>query len=66
MRHGIQTRIANKAKISTAYISMILSGKRRPSWQNAKKLAFITKTRPELWLDGEPEKIKEILDAVNF
>jgi transcriptional regulator with XRE-family HTH domain len=66
MKRGIQTILSKKSGISEAYISLILSGQRRPSWNNAKKLAQTTNTKPELWLDGEPEKIKEILDAVNF
>jgi hypothetical protein len=31
----------------------------------AKKLAEATNTKPELWLDGEPSEIKEVLDAEN-
>ncbi len=66
MKHGTKTIIAKKAGISDAYISMILSGKRRPSWQNAKKLAKITHTKTELWMEGDSDRIKEVLDAVNF
>jgi hypothetical protein len=32
----------------------------------AKKLAIATNTKPELWLDAEPEHIKQVLDSVNF
>ena len=66
MKRGRQTELADKADISNAYVSQLLNGKRRHSWTMAKKLAVATNTKPELWLDGEPAKIKEILDAVNF
>jgi transcriptional regulator with XRE-family HTH domain len=66
MKRGIQNEIADKVDISTAFISQILSGKRRPSWSMAKKLSKATNTKPELWLEAAPEKIKEVLDAVNF
>lgn len=32
----------------------------------AKKLSKATNTKPELWLEGSPEQIKQVLDAVNF
>ena len=54
-----QTSIAKKANISDGFLSEILSGKKRPSWPVAKKLAAATKTQPALWLDGTPEQIKE-------
>jgi len=66
MKRGMQTEIAEKVGISDAFMSQLLNGQRRPSWAMAKKLAHTTNTKPELWLDGEPAKIKEILDAVNF
>jgi transcriptional regulator with XRE-family HTH domain len=66
MKHGTKTTIAKKTGISNAYLSMILSGKRRPSWQNAKKLAKVTHTKIELWMDGDMQRINEVLDAVNF
>jgi transcriptional regulator with XRE-family HTH domain len=65
MKRGIQNEIVDKVNISTAFISQILSGKRRPSWPMAKKLSKATNTEPELWLEGSPEKIREALDA-NF
>lgn len=47
-------------------MSQLLNGQRRPSWAMAKKLAHTTNTKPELWLDGEPERIKQTLESVNF
>jgi transcriptional regulator with XRE-family HTH domain len=66
MKRGNQTKLASKIKISDAFLCQILSGKRRPSWFVAKKLAAATRTKPDLWLDATPEKLKGILDAVNF
>ena len=66
MKRGTQTQLAAKAGITQAFISMILSNKRRPSWNMAKKLAVVTKTKPELWLEGNSETIKIVLDSLNF
>ena len=66
MKRGIQTTLSKKSGISEAYISLILSGQRRPSWKNAKILASTTNTKPELWLEGTIETIKQVLSAVNF
>lgn len=54
-----QSEIAKKAKISPAMLSMILSGKKRPSWVTAKKLATATGTDPVLWIDGSSNQIRE-------
>jgi len=66
MKRGNQTKLASKTNISEAFISQILSGKRRPSWPTAKKLAAATRTRPAIWMEESPEKLKGVLDAVNF
>jgi len=58
MRHGIQKRIAKATKLSAPMISLILSGKKRPSWSAAKRLAAVTDTDPVLWLEGSPGEIK--------
>ena len=65
MKRGTQTKIADKIKISDAFMCQILSGKRRPSWVVAKKLAAATNTEPGLWLEASPEKMREAL-AVNY
>jgi transcriptional regulator with XRE-family HTH domain len=47
-----QIDLAKKIGLSQSFLSMIISGRRRPSWDNAKKLAAFTSTDPVLWLDG--------------
>lgn len=64
MKHGAQKQIAEKAEITSQFVNQILSGRRRPSWSVAKRLAAITNTKPELWLDGQPEDIKQALDEM--
>ncbi|RPH47228.1 MAG: XRE family transcriptional regulator [Desulfobacteraceae bacterium] len=56
-----QKHLAEEAEISGAFLSQLINGARRPSWQTAKKLAVITSTKPELWLDGNPDDIKSAL-----
>jgi len=53
-----QLDIAKDAEISSAFLSLILAGLRRPSWKTAKKLASATGTTPELWLERDPAEIK--------
>jgi len=53
-------------KISDGFLSQILSGKRRPGWSTAKRLAEATRTKPDFWLDADPEKLRDVLDASNF
>ena len=59
---GIQRIIAEHAEITPSALSQILSGKRKPSWPLAKRLAVATMTKPELWLEGTPEAIKEAVE----
>ncbi len=56
-----QTIIAQKAKISCAFLSELKNGKKRPSWHTAKRLASVTNTLPILWLEGSSEEIKQVL-----
>jgi len=58
-----QTEIAKRANISSAMVSMILSGKKRPSWTTAKKLASVTGTTPVIWLDGTTDEIRQAISA---
>jgi len=43
-------------------INKIINGKARPGWNNAKKLAEITGSKPEDWMELDLEKIEEILE----
>ncbi len=56
------TKIAETAGVSKQALSNILNGRRRPSWGTAKRLAFVTKTNPVLWLEGTPVEIKKAID----
>ena len=58
-----QTEIAETAGVSDALVSLILSGQRRPSWRVAKRLASASRTKPELWLEGSPDEIREALKS---
>lgn len=59
------TEIAKKAGITQGALSNILSGRRRPSWSVAKRLAQVTNTTPYLWLEGTPDEIKSALKILN-
>lgn len=52
-----QEEIGKLAGCSQGYISQLLKGERRPSWDVAKILAEITKTDITLWMEG-PENVK--------
>lgn len=45
--------LARLARISPSHLSLILAGKKKPSWIVAKRLATITQTYPACWADGE-------------
>jgi len=66
MNSGLQRQIAIKSGISDTFISMILAGKRRPSWQVSKRLAAVTHTEPTLWVDGTPAQIKKALSRLKL
>lgn len=55
--------MARKAGVFKGFISRILSlnDPIRSSWKAAKKLANVIGTDPVLWLEGEPEEIRQML-----
>ncbi len=53
----IHQKIARLTNASQSYVSKLLSGKRRPSYDKAKAFAEATNTTKELWLEGSPEQI---------
>ena len=63
MKRIRQIDIVKRVGISGSYLSEILNGKRRPTWQMAKRLATGTGTTPELWLDGKPAEIRRAIEA---
>jgi transcriptional regulator with XRE-family HTH domain len=58
-----QVEIAKKAGISQGFVSLILTGQRRPDWDLAKLLAEITKTDVALWMEGDESEKREALKA---
>jgi transcriptional regulator with XRE-family HTH domain len=52
------TQIARKLDVSPQYVSQIIRNIQRPNWKRAKQLAAITRTSPELWLEGTPDQIR--------
>ena len=58
------TELAKKIGITPPAISMIANGKRRASWDTAKKLSLATNTTIALWIEGDPdERDKAIRDT---
>jgi transcriptional regulator with XRE-family HTH domain len=47
-----QADIYKKVGITSAYISMILAGKRAPGWPLAKKLQRVTGVHPKYWMES--------------
>ena len=48
-------------KITQQFLSMVLNGKRRPSWEIAKILGELTNTPASLWMEGEPDDLKKTI-----
>jgi transcriptional regulator with XRE-family HTH domain len=68
MKHGNQTKLAKKIGYKRpAAISLIYSGRRRPSLLFAKRLAQETATSISFWLDIDTplEDIQKILTGWN-
>lgn len=63
MKHGIQKKIAERADVSPAFLSLVLAEKRRPSWKIAKRLAEVTGTDPVLWLEGSSQQIRKKINC---
>ena len=66
MKHGIQTEIADCAGVTTAFISAILKGNKRPSWKIANKIAACTGTWPELWLEGSADEMRQAIAGLTI
>ena len=56
-----QTYIAQRLGVSTTFINRLVNGDKRPNWKRAKELSKLTGSKPELWLEGSPEQIKNFL-----
>ena len=58
-----QDEAAKKAGISQGFVSLILTGQRRPDWELAKALAELTKTDVALWMEGDETAKRDALRA---
>lgn len=56
-----QTYIAQRLGVSATFINRLVNGVKRPNWKRAKELSKLTGSKPELWLEGSPEQIKNFL-----
>ena len=59
-----QIEIAKKVGITQGHLSLIINGKRRPSWDIAIVLAALTETAEALWMDGEPGAKRAALESL--
>lgn len=67
MQTGIQRAIAQKTGLSEGYISMVINGSRRVKiWDTAKKIANVTGTEVELWLEQPAENIKGAISKLKI
>ena len=57
--------IATAAGLKQGTLSNIIAERRRPSWKAAKRLARITGTKPELWLEGTEKEMRAALNLKN-
>ena len=53
-----QKEIAKKVGISPAFLSEILTGRKSPSWETAKKLAVVTGVAAARWMETKKKKIE--------
>lgn len=58
--------IASVARITQPYFSSILTGKKRPTWDLAKRLGQITLSDPRFWANGDTGEIGRSLERMVF
>jgi transcriptional regulator with XRE-family HTH domain len=56
-----QKMLSEMANVSQSMLSQILSGKRRSGWKTAKRLASVTGSTPEQWLEAPPDILRRII-----
>ena len=59
-----QAAIANLLDVSESAVSRWLDGTRKTTINNAIKLSILTDSKPELWIQGDTEQIKELLNTI--
>lgn len=62
-RFMTQQEISKAIGCSQGYISQLLKGQRRPSWDVAKDLAAITDTNIDLWMEGQEQDKRSAIKA---
>ena len=60
-----QNELAKRLNITAAYVSQIISEKKRPMWPLAKRIAEETDTDPVLWLEGRTDDMRKALENAN-
>lgn len=58
-----QAHLAHLAAITPSYLSMILSGTRRPGYLVSSRLARETRTDPLMWMRDDPVPKRDAVDA---
>ena len=58
-----QDEAAKRAGITQGFVSLILTGQRRPDWNLAKTLAEMTKTDVAVWMEGDEQTKRDALRA---
>ena len=53
-----QIEIANRSRLSTSALGMILTGQRRPSWRAAKRLESVTGIPAPFWMEASPDELR--------
>jgi transcriptional regulator with XRE-family HTH domain len=59
-----QRDVARDLGLKESYLSEMLNGKRRPSWDVAKRCALKTQSSPLVWMEGTKDDIRNLLIAV--
>jgi len=55
------SEVANETGLSEPYVYNVLNRSQTPTWRLAKRLALVTATDVELWLEGNQEELEETL-----
>jgi len=64
MKNTIKIEIGRQVGIAQSTLSNILNGRRRPSWNVAKKLANVTGSSPVDWMEANPDSLKKIINNI--
>ena len=58
-----QTELAEKSGVTQAFISLVLSGNRRPNYATAKTWQTITGIEIDFWMTAESDALRARFDA---